>query len=296
MKVLILKGLSGSGKSTFAKKLVSGDIRDMGDGWKRINKDDLRAMIDNGIWGKGREKFIIRSRNQLIIGALSDGYNVVVDDTNLNPEHEKSIRFMCGEFEKQTKVKVDVSVKFFDEPIEWCIANDLKRLNSVGEQVIRSQYKQWLMPTKGGETATYVPPADKPEAIICDIDGTLAHMVNRSPFDWNRVGEDVVDPVVAMLIDRLNDKYKIIMLSGRDGGCLPETEKWLNDNNIYYDKLFMRTAGDNRKDNIVKLEIFNEFVRDNYQIKFVLDDRNQVVDMWRNELGLKVLQVADGDF
>lgn len=51
----------------------------------------------------------------------------------------------------------------------------------------------------------------------------------------------------------------------------------------------------NRKDVVIKRELFDRYIRDNYQVLFVLDDRNQVVDMWR-ELGLKCLQVAPGDF
>lgn len=57
----------------------------------------------------------------------------------------------------------------------------------------------------------------------------------------------------------------------------------------------MRPEGDIRKDSIVKREIFENYIRDYYNIQFVLDDRNQVVEMWRS-LGLKCLQVQEGDF
>ena len=57
----------------------------------------------------------------------------------------------------------------------------------------------------------------------------------------------------------------------------------------------MRKEGDNRPDEVVKEEIFNENIRGNYSVRFVLDDRSKVVDMWR-QLGLKCLQVAEGDF
>jgi hypothetical protein len=58
----------------------------------------------------------------------------------------------------------------------------------------------------------------------------------------------------------------------------------------------MRAPKDQRKDSIVKKELFEESVRNNYNILFALDDRNQVVDMWRKELGIKCLQVNYGDF
>jgi len=57
----------------------------------------------------------------------------------------------------------------------------------------------------------------------------------------------------------------------------------------------MRQAGDKRRDSIVKLELFDRHVRDYYDIAFVLDDRQQVVDAWR-VIGLTVFQVAPGDF
>lgn len=74
-----------------------------------------------------------------------------------------------------------------------------------------------------------------------------------------------------------------------------KTEKWLRGNDITYGMLLMRPEGDIRKDSIVKREIFENYIRDYYNIQFVLDDRNQVVEMWRS-LGLKCLQVAEGDF
>jgi hypothetical protein len=90
--------------------------------------------------------------------------------------------------------------------------------------------------------------------------------------------------------------WKLIFLSGRYEEFEAQTRKFLQKHlpEIPY-FLFMRKNGDKRKDFIVKLEIFNEKVRNNFDVQFVLDDRNQVVKMWR-ELGLDCFQVADGDF
>ena len=57
----------------------------------------------------------------------------------------------------------------------------------------------------------------------------------------------------------------------------------------------MRAAGDNRKDAIVKRELYQRAVAGVYSIAFVLDDRNQVVDMWRKDLGLPCFQVNYGN-
>ncbi len=56
----------------------------------------------------------------------------------------------------------------------------------------------------------------------------------------------------------------------------------------------MRKTGDNRKDNIIKAELWRE-IQEKYNILAMFDDRNRVVDMARR-LGYKVCQVAEGDF
>jgi predicted kinase len=301
-KVLILKGLPASGKTTFARKVLAGDIHDMGGTWKRVNKDDLRAMLDNSYWSKENEKFVLMIRDFVLDMALMQGFNVIIDDTNLNPKHEAEIRKQVETFNNSLLPKhpeAIVEVKFFDTPVEECIKRDLTRPVLVGKDVIMQMYNQYLkVPELITEAVKQLPIlSGKPVAIMCDIDGTLAHMKNRGPFEWSKVGQDEVDGVVANMLRIYRDKgYLIILLSGRDGVCYVETINWLSDNHIKFDALFMREEGDNRKDSIIKKELFDAKIRKFYNIAFVLDDRNQVVNMWRNELGLKTLQVADGDF
>ena len=57
----------------------------------------------------------------------------------------------------------------------------------------------------------------------------------------------------------------------------------------------MRKGGDKRIDSIVKKELYRKYIEPFYRVKLVLDDRNQVVDMWR-DLGLPCWQVAPGNF
>lgn len=138
---------------------------------------------------------------------------------------------------------------------------------------------------------------NKPKAILVDIDGTLAHMNGkRGAFDWKNVGVDDLDAHVAEAVEVFrNAGYIIVVMSGRDSRCMPETLKWLNDKGVKFHHLFMRAAHDYRKDSIVKRELFDRHVADNWDVRFVLDDRDQVVDMWR-EMGLKCFQVERGNF
>lgn len=280
-KLLVLRGLPASGKSTFAKKLTE-------QGWVRTNKDDIRASLYCGNWKRKDEKQVIRVRNTIVADALFHRKNVVVDDTNLNPVHVKEL----GQMARKYDADFEVNEKFLEVPIEVCISRDLQRPNSVGEGVIRDMFHKWL---KKPVTAKEYDPS-LPMAVIVDIDGTLAHMGGRrKPYDWHKVGLDEIDSGVAHLVDAIGMmKYaKVFLFSGRDGVCRPETEEWLERHDIEYDHLEMRAKDDNRKDTEVKREMYDKIIEGNYNVLFVVDDRPQVCRMWRDELGLRVLQVGD---
>jgi hypothetical protein len=121
-------------------------------------------------------------------------------------------------------------------------------------------------------------------------------MNDRSPYDESKVIEDYVDETIKDIVDTYAENgFHILVVSGRHDSCMGDTDKWLNVNAIHHDRLLMRKTGDDRKDYIVKKEIYDEYIKGKYNVTFVLDDRDQVVQMWR-EQGLKTLQVAEGDF
>jgi hypothetical protein len=135
-----------------------------------------------------------------------------------------------------------------------------------------------------------------PLAIICDLDGTLAHLNGRSPYDASSALEDGLNVPVAHIVQTYAAAgTAVILVSGREDKYRRPTEAWLAKHDIPYDALYMRRTRDFRKDAIIKTEIYNAKIRDQYAVLFVLDDRNQVVEMWRG-LGLTCLQVAPGDF
>jgi hypothetical protein len=137
----------------------------------------------------------------------------------------------------------------------------------------------------------------KKNTIICDLDGTLAIIGDRSPYDGSSCDKDIPNwPVIRCVLAMYAAGYNIVFLSGRQDKYRAPTEffikKWLPD--LPYE-LFMRQTGDNRKDSIIKQELYDANVRDRCEVLFVLDDRNQVVDFWRS-IGLTCFQVAPGDF
>jgi predicted kinase len=289
MRIIYTVGLPASGKTTWALDYLRANPTT-----KRVNKDELRAMVDGGKWTHKNEKYILGIRDDLITKYLESGYDVIIDDTNFNPGHIAKFEEIAKEYKAEV-VKKD----FTHVTPEVCIERDLRRPNSVGHKVIMKMYNDYLRPKPAKQTNLEL---GLPTCILVDIDGTLAIMGDRSPFEWEKVGLDSVNYPVAYLVEMLyephneNPANEIILFSGRDGSCREQTVKWLSDNSIPYNKLFMREAGDMRKDNIVKREMYEAHINGKYNVRFVLDDRDQVVDMWRRDLGLTCLQVNYGDF
>jgi len=283
-KLLILQGLPACGKSSYASRVMANEPGK----WKRVNKDLLRMMIDDGKWSNQNEKGIIDARNNLILMFLSQGFSVIVDDTNFG-KHEETLKNLIGI--NMGKVgKVQLEKMFFDVPVEECIKRDLARTSSVGQGVILGMYNKYLKP----ETPEIKWVSKRTTAIVCDIDGTLARMVNRGPFEWSKVGQDKVNLPVVDILEKYQSFADIILLSGRDSVCKKETESWLKNNNIEYKALFMREEGNNEKDSILKKRLYETHIKPNCNVLFVLDDRPQVVRMWKN-LGLFVIDCNQGD-
>ena len=285
MPVLFMtKGLPGSGKSTWAKQMVEDCA------FKRVNKDDLRDMLDCGKWSKKNEKFVLELRDAIVYECLENGISVIVDDTNLHEKHEKRLRGLAEMLNADFQIK-----DFTDVPLKTCIERDLKRNRSVGKDVIVNMHRQFLMKKEEAKKPEYNP--ELPDCIIVDIDGTLAiNDGHRKFYEWDKVYGDKVNKPIADLVNAYDMYAKVVVFSGRDGVCIEESRRWLQDNGIKFDELYQRTAGDNRKDFIIKKELYEQYVQGKYNVLFVLDDRDQVVDLWRNEFGLTCLQVNYGDF
>lgn len=291
----ITKGLPASGKSTWAKE----EVRKSNGTIKRVNKDDLRNMLDSGEWSRDREKVTKLVERSIVTNLVFEGLDVIVDNTHLGGDHEEYYQNLAMDNGYFFEVK-----DFTDVPLQTCIDRDSARENSVGKKAILRMYNQFLKPNR---IVGYVEPMKKnpelPDCLIVDIDGTLAHMNGRNPYDYSKVSTDMVDEVVRDIVLKyrkqdpidIHPEAYIVIVSGRNDDCRKETIEWLQSNNIPVDEIHMRVTGDQRNDAIVKKEIYEKWIKDRYNVRFVLDDRNRVVDMWR-EQGLKCLQVQPGDF
>jgi predicted kinase len=287
----LTRGLPGSGKTTWAKQQPRS---------VRVNRDDLRVMLHGGRIGAGWAEIQVTIAQRAQVEALlRAGVDVICDDTNLRA---RSVRDLA-----ELGVTAGAVVKIEDftgVPVDVCVERDAARPDPVGEDVIRSMYNRYLAGKRRElelpqpvEAAVYVAPTGKPSAILVDIDGTVATMSNRSPYDMTRVHLDTPnEPVIAAVRAMQAAGHTIIFCSGRTDDGRAATEAWLQQHvGVPHAGLYMRATGDQRKDSVVKREIFEKQLRDHWRILAVFDDRNQVVRMWR-ELGLPVFQVAEGNF
>lgn len=314
----IFRGLPASGKSTIAQGMVDKSYGSI----VRIERDMLRDQLYGALgrlysrpkdWDhmtdeefkqfmSEREDAVTAVQGPMVSASLKAGKSVIISDTNLPAKTVKNWISVAR------KHNVAFEIVDFDISIEECIKRDEGRQHSVGQEVIRRMANAHLVKgklrkvsepeVKVLEIEPYENRWGLPPAIIVDIDGTLATMSGRSPYEWMRVDEDEpVQAVIEAVKAAHRSGSKIIIMSGRDSSCRYITLGWLRKHlgpDMAF-KLHMRAEGDSRKDDIVKYELFNENVRGKYHIKYVLDDRDQVVAMWR-KLGLATFQVNYGDF
>lgn len=288
-KLIILRGLPASGKSTWAKEFVKSN-----DNWKRVNKDDLRDMIDGGSWSKDNENAILSIRDLMVKKFLEQGFSVIVDDTNFEDKHIERI----SDIVLNHSGIVECTLKDFDAPLKELIERDKSRPNPVGAGVIKRMYFKYKHNPTERHPKYVEQNQNLPKAIIVDIDGTIALMNNRGPYDWKKVGQDLVNKPVVDFINECSwgsGEVDVVVMSGRDSVCRKETLGWLDKSGLNYDSLYMRPEKDQRKDVIIKKELYEEYVKDHYNVVAVFDDRNQTVEGWR-DLGLLTFQVNEGDF
>lgn len=291
-KVILTVGISNCGKSTWAKGFIKKNPM-----YIEINRDDLRiALFCDGDRSKYNSYKFSREKEGLVTKisetraefAVSNGQGIIISDTNLN---DKTRAFWTSFADLHG---LELELEIFDVPLHVCLDRNSKRDITFYKSVILRQYSSFR---KFMNMPVYTPDTSKPKAFLCDLDGTLLHNTNRKIFDYERVDTDTIDPVVEMVVDSLiNEDMHMIIFTGREdiGSCKAKTLALLDKHDVIYTSLYMRKLGDHRSDVIVKEEMFWN-IADDYNIVMAIDDRDQVVDLWRS-LGIKTLQCDYGQF
>ncbi len=288
-KLIICQGLPASGKTTWAK----GEVERHRD-WSRVNRDDLREMLHGGLrhgaraFSQGDEAIVRTLRDAAITLALKASRIVISDDTNLIPktfQHLKDLGSKCG-------AEVEINDSFLKRSLSQCITADEQRQFPVGASVIRRMWQEHVRPRSlqaPGDTS-------HPQAVICDLDGTLAVLNGRDPYDASTCDQDGVNENVLRTLNGYKAAgVSVVFVSGRQVKDWVPTKTFLSRYGFGGSPLFMRATDDTRLDSIVKQEIYDNYIKDQYNVILVIDDRDQVVDMWRG-LGLETWQVNYGNF
>lgn len=288
--VTLTVGIPASGKTTWARK----QARALGN-TVIVSRDDIRHAHG---WKSGHsEDLVTRIHRAQIESLLLEGLDVIVADTNINPVHRKRLIKFCHEH------GADVKIVRFDVSLDEAVLRDSVREHKVGADVVHKFYEDLKEQPELQDADLPAPTYDEYKhdgnrpVIVVDIDGTLAHMNGRSPYDESRVGEDEFDFAVAGAVEGMAKLMgaKVIVLSGRTEDARIDTEEWLQGFAFPYDDLLMRKKGDQRPDYVIKNEIYDAEIIPNYDILAVFDDRDQVVRHLRKR-GIKVFQVAPGRF
>ena len=293
--ITLFVGPPGSGKSTEAKKYLQ----------THGNREDLVYVNQDS---QGNEHLEIFNR------AIKAKKDIVVDRMNFNKGQRNRYLDPARKHGYLTRVIV------LHVPFEECLKRASARKNhetikdaETAEKAIRGFFSRYER-VEDGEVDEVIRMGWKPvgstKTIVCDLDGTLAkidhrlHHVRNEDKKKNRwdkffleMDKDEVNEWCRTILDALSDRYPITYATGRPEDYMNLTAPWLQSNGLQYPgyRLFSRIKGDFRKDDIVK-EIILEFeIKTRYDILMIIDDRQQVVDMWRKH-GYTVLQCAKGDF
>lgn len=297
----IMVGPPGCGKSIWSKLYVESHRA------KRVNRDDIRNSMQNGSYSADDEKVIKRIRDYTIESWLQQGYDVVVDDTNLTPDV----------FPKMVEIanrvgNVGVKEHVIKIERELCLYNNLHREKGVVPE--ERWNEMWFMYENFKKHDDYYAPPKQigmqmyynehdltalPKAVIVDLDNTIAmHPEGRDPYDHSKIPNDIPN---TPLIDVLNHLYMtnntyILIVTGRSEKAREDTIEWLKKNGVNYNELYMRPLEEpDTKDFIIKTRVYEEHIKNKYFVIGVFEDREQTTAGWR-ALNLPVYQVDFGRY
>lgn len=294
---ILTVGIPASGKSTWARGYSS--IY----GTPIVCRDDIRIM--QGLKHGDNEDLVTTVEHALIEGLILEGKDFIVADTNINKKFRNRLIKFCHQR------GADVNIITFDISLDEAIMRDAVRGTKgqgyVGPDVITRMHNDLQGQNLSNEFlpvqryAKYQHNPRLKDAIVVDIDGTVARHWNRSPFEYAKVMDDKPIADVVGIVTALADDYYPVFVSGRDDSCRKDTADWIfvhlgiDVNAPDEGELHMRKTGDQRPDYIVKNEIYDEKVIPFVNPVMVFDDRDQVVHHLRAR-GITVAQVAPGRF
>lgn len=299
--VIAPRGIPASGKTTW----VTQQMNNAAPGTSaRINNDDLAQMLYGvpfGFRSDATSQMLESLRKKMLTSLLKNPEIEVVflDNTNLSVSALRRLEAVA----QQHGAVFAVNDEFLATPLAVALERNARRDTPVPGNVIQDMHKQavklraWNFP-RLPDIQPYHNNLGLPSTIVVDIDGTLAiKSPERDIHDYTQVHLDSPNTPVVRLVNMFIDKgHHVTIMSGRSEDCRDVTEQWLAKHLGPDLPLHMRPSRDHRPDWIIKYELFQQHVANRFHVRFVLDDRDQVITLWRDRLQLPTFQVAHGDF
>ncbi len=299
--LFILVGPPGSGKSTFANRRIFND-GDHGAATVYVNQDSQ---------GKGGHQEIFRN-------ALYNKQDIILDRMNFNKQQRANYIL------EARKHDYFIEIIVLHQPYAVCLDRVLKRIGKhetiIDEKGARSAlqtfFTKYERPTEDeADKLTFIyPDGPKRKVVVCDLDGTLCDVEHRRHHvrltqeelasgkrkNWTAFFQDIPkDPINQWCKDIIEGLHlsgiHVVFCSGRGDNERKVTQEWLDKHSLGSFPLYMRNRHDSRQDSIVKEIILDFEILCRYEPYFMIDDRQQVVDMWRRR-GYVCLQCDPGDF
>ena len=145
-KIILCRGIQGSGKTTWAKQWVLEDPEHR----VRFNNDDIRNMLGK-YWVPSREGLVKDLKGLFLQEAMAYGFDIVIDNMNLNPRELEYFERVLNDWNRAVRPKYELEFKDFFIPLQDCIERDSKRPNPIGEEVIKATYEKYKPILEGGE-------------------------------------------------------------------------------------------------------------------------------------------------
>lgn len=291
-KITLLVGPPGSGKSTKARQMAADS------GAVYVNQDSQQG-----------------AHMDIFFDAVLNAKDIIVDRMNFN----KQQRGKYLEYAKYKQPSYESEIIVLHENYETCLARVRARFGNhetINEEkaargALQTFFTKYERPLAGeADKLTFIyPDGPKEKVIICDLDGTLCDVEHRRHHVRKPTGEkknwaaffadipkDPINQWCSDIIFNFSEQgIQTVFCSGRDDNQRKMTVEWLERHGFKTQSLYMRDRHDSRQDSIVKENILDFELLTRYVPYFMIDDRKQVVDMWRRR-GFVCLACDEGDF
>ncbi len=131
--LVVMVGVSGSGKSTFAHGLSQ-----LNDRRTVISYDALRVTLTGDEADQSRNQEVVALAHQAVATTLAEGWTAVVDGTHVDHAHRRPLLDIAAVY------AVPAFAVVLATPLDFCLLNQYRRSRHVPDHIVRAQYSQLI--------------------------------------------------------------------------------------------------------------------------------------------------------